>query len=339
MCELKKMTIFAKITRQMIKQKGIGKGGMILCVFAMLGMCALSFFLGPDHHISGELGICLPSPNLWHINPVSSWIINTVLLGGCAAAGFFLNRTYNFIRSTHPVLTSLFLVLAASNPWITGYLCASTLLCVVNLLCMSIMFRTFKSDNATQEMFVIGTFISVGSMCQYAFLPMAVAYFCSSIVMKVCRIKECLAFIMGLIAPYWVGIGLGLIPLEWIKIPQITILFDDYGAVADRFLIILSVGIAIFCGFMLGLNNSIKLYAGNSRVNAMNLTINFVGIVCVVCAIVDFSNIMAYLATLYFVVAVQVANLCALWNIRREGLAVAIPALVYIGFFIAMILT
>lgn len=323
---------------QMAKQKEMGKGGMLLCALAMIAMCTVSFLLRPDRRISGELGICLPSPNLWNINPVSSWIINTVLLGGCAAAGFFLNRRYNFIRSTHPVLTSLFLVLSASNPWITGYLSSSTLLCVVNLLCISIMFRSFRSGNATQELFVIGTFISVGSMFQYAFLPMLIAYVGAAIVMKVFRIKEFLAMSMGLLAPYWVGVGLGLIPLGNFSMPQLTNLFDDYAHASELLVLLLSVGLAIFAGVVLGLNNSIKLYAGNSRVNAMNLTINFVGLVCSICVIVDFSNMMAYLATLYFTVAVQVANLCALWNVRREPLVVAVPVIIYIGFFIAMIL-
>lgn len=323
----------------MAKQKGFGKGGLLLCALIMLAMCAVSFLLRPDRRISGALGLCLPSPNLWDINPISSWIINTVLIGGCAAAGFFLNRSYNFIRSTHPVLSAMFLVLAASNPWITAYLCSSTLLCVVNLLCISIMFRTFKSNNATQEMFVIATFISVGSMIQYAFLPMIVAYIAAAIVMKVFRFKEFLAMLMGLIAPYWVGVGLGLIPLEWFSMPQITNLFDGYAGTSDMLLLIISVGIAVFCGVILGINNTIKLYAGNSQVNAMNLTISFVGVVCGICVVIDFSNMMAYLATLYFVIAVQVANVCALWNVKRERVLVAIPTIIYIGFFIAMVFT
>lgn len=323
----------------MSKEKSLGKGGMVLSAIVMLAMCAISFLFRPEHRISGELGICLPSPNLWNINPISSWIINTVLLGGCAAAGFFLNRSYNFIRSTHPVLTSLFLVLSASNPWITGYLSSSTLLCVVNIICISVIFRCFRASNATQEMFIIGTFISIGSMIQYAFLPMIVAYILSAIVMKVFRFKEFLALLMGVVAPYWVTVGLGLIPLDRFSMPEITNLFQDYARASHLLVLSVSVGLAIFTGLVLGLNNCIKLYAGNSRINAMNLTIIFVGLVCSICVIVDFSNMMAYIATLYFTVAVQVANLCALWNIRRDHIVVLIPSMIYIAFFITMILT
>lgn len=322
----------------MTQYKGIGKTGLVLAVMAMIAMTAVAFAFRPPSRISGELGLCLPSPNLWEINPVSSWLINTVLTGAVALGAFFLNRTHNFIRSTQPVLPVMFLILAGSNPWINYYLSSSTLICTVNLLSLSILFGEYNSRNATQPMFAIGTFLSVGSMFQYAFLPMTVAYILGAIMMKAFRLKEFLALGMGLIAPYWVGIGLGLISIDSFEMPDITNLFSNFAEASEIFVMAVSVGVAIFFGSLLALNNSIKLYAGNSKVNAQNMTITLLGMVCIICIIVDFSNMLAYLATLYFTVAVQVADMCALWKIKREWLVVLIPAVIYIGFFVAMIL-
>lgn len=310
----------------------------MIAVIAMLVMTAISFVFRPDEKVSGELGICLRSPNLWQINPVLSWLMNTVLIGVVAAGGFFLNRTYNFIRSTQPVLPAMFLVLAGSNPWLNYYLSSSILICVVNLLALSVLFGSYASRNATQPMFVIGTLLSIGSMFQYAFLPMIVAYVIGAIMMKAFRFKEFMALGMGLSSPYWIGIGMGLLNLEWFNFPEISNLSSDFAKASDIFVMALSVGVAVFFGSILALNNSIKLYAGNSRVNACNMTLTLLGIVSVICIIVDFSNMLAYLDTLYFSVAVQVANLCALWKLRREWLAVAIPSLIYVGFFVVMLL-
>lgn len=323
----------------MTRQRGIGKTGMVLAAIAAAAMFAAVFFFGPELRLSGELGICLPSPNLWDIDPLWSWAINTALLATITAGAFLLNRQYNFIRSTQPVLPAMFLVLAASNPWITDYLSSSTLICFVNLLSLSVLFGCFRQRNATQQMFVIGTFFSIGSMCQYAFLPYIIPYTVGAIIMKAFRLKEFLAMGMGILAPYWVGIGMGIIPLEDFRMPEFTDLFNGFAQARELFVLMLSVGIAIFCGFILALNNSIKLYAGNSRVNALNMTITLVGLTSTLCIIIDFSNMMAYIATLYFSVAVQLANLCALWTIRREWLVVFIPSLVYIGFFLALLLT
>lgn len=322
----------------MTVEKGIGKTGLVLAVMAMVAMTAASFVFRPAQRVSGDLGLCLPSPNLWDLNPVSSWIINTVFIGVIAFGAFFLNRTYNFIRSTQPVLPAMFLILAGSNPWINYYLSSSTLICLVNLISLSLLFGCYNSHNATQPMFVIGTLISIGSMVQYAFLPMIVAFVIGAIIMKSFRLKEFMAMAMGLVAPYWVGIGLGLIPIDSFNIPEFTNLFSDFAKASEIFVMALSVGIVAFFGIILALNNSIKLYAGNSRINALNMTITLLGLVAIVCIIVDFSNMLAYLDTLYFSAAVQVANLCALWHLRKEWLVVLVPSVVFIGLFVLMII-
>ena len=144
---------------------------------------------------------------------------------------------------------------------------------------------------------------------------------------------------MGLIAPFWVGVGMGLIPLEAFSLPELTNLFSDYIHSSDLFVLLLSVGAAIFIAVILGLNNGIKLYAGNSRINALNMSISFIGVTCIIRIIIDFSNMMAYITTLYFTLAVQIANLCALWHFRHEWLVVTLPALTYIAFFITLLLT
>lgn len=323
----------------MVRKRGIGRYSLLLAAVVMIAMCVLAFIMQPEKPLTGNLGICLPSPNLWHINPISSWVINTVLLGAVAAGGFFMNRTYNFIRSTEPVLPVMFLILAGSCPWITYNLSVSTLLCVVNLLSLSVLFSTYKSPNATQEMFTIATLLSVGSMFQYAFLPMILPYIIGAIIMKALRIKEFLALLMGLVAPYWVGIGLGLIGLDSFTMPDFSNLFSDFTQTSERYILMVSVGLAIFVGAVLALNNSIKLYAGNSQVNAMNMCITILGGVSIICVVVDFSNMIAYLATLFFTVAVQVANLCALWNIKKEWLVVFVPGVIYLALFILAILT
>lgn len=322
-----------------MRYQGIGKRGLAISILLMAAMCAASFLFAPDTRLTGESGICLPSPNLWEIPPIWSWGANTFLLGAIAAGAFFLNRYYNFIRSTEPVLPTMFFVLAASNPWNDTHLTAATIICAVNLLSLAVLFGCYRKQNATQEIFIIATFISIGSMCQYAFLPFILPIVAGAIIMKAFRIKEFFALIMGLIAPYWVGLGFGLITPDHFNIPEISNLFTGFAAPPDLIILMLSVGVASFIGLLLGFNNSIKLYAGNSRVNALNMTISLIGVMSMICVIVDFTNMMAYLTTLFFTVAVQIANLCALWTIKREWIVGVVPTVIYIGFFLVMLFT
>lgn len=321
-----------------MKKEGFGKGDLAIAVAIMMAMCVASYLFTPAVRIAGESGICLPSPNLWEIPPLWSWGGNTLLLGVIALCSFLMNRHFNFIRSTEPVLPAMFLILAASVPWNNTHLSTSTIICAVNLLNLALLFGCYRKPNATQEIFIIATSLSVGSMFQYAFLPYIIPIALGGMVIKAFRIKEFLALLMGLIAPYWVGIGLGLIPLENLAVPELSNLFSGYATFPDLFILILTVGLTALIGILLGFNNSFKLYAGNSRVNALNMIVNIMGLVSIVCIIIDFTNMMAYLATLSFSVAVQVANLCALWRLKREWLVILILALIYIGLFMAMIL-
>lgn len=312
---------------------------MALVTVAAAAMCALSFFLGHHRNLTGDLGICMPSPNQWHIDPLLSWILNTCILAIIALGTHLLNRHYNYIRSTQPVMPAMFLLMTCSVPWLTEALNASTLVCVLNLMSLSVLFSCYRRRNATQEMFVIGTFFSLGSMCQYAFIPYIPVYAVSGIIMKAFRFKEFLAMGMGIIAPYWVGMGLGLITPGDFTLPEFSNLFDGYADHTDLFMLLVSVGLAAFSGLLLGLNNAIKLYAGNSRINALNLAVSLTGLVSIICIILDFRNMTAYVATMFMTVAAQFANLCALWTIKREWLVVFIPGVIYAIIFTVMLLT
>lgn len=322
----------------MTRSVGIGKTGMALAVVVAGAMCVLSYLLSQGFRVSGELGICLPSPNMWPLQKLVSWILATLLLGAMTLGSILLNRRFNFIRSTQPVLPAMFVVLVASNPMIVDHLSSSLLVCAVNMISLALLFDCHRQRNATQQMFVIGSLVSLGSMCQYAFLPYVFAYVGSAMVMKVFRIKEFLAMGMGLVAPYWVGVGLGLIGLDRFNMPEFTDLFNGFAQAPDLFILLVSVSLAVFLAVVFGLNNLVRLYAGNSRVNAMNLSVSFVGLISIGCIIVDFSNMLAYIATLYFTLTVQLANFCALSSFRKEWIVVAVPAFIYVSFFIILLL-
>lgn len=310
---------------------------MALAAVCAVAMCVLAFIFRPELPFSGLSGICLPPPSEWGLPPVASWIINVLLLGATAAAIWRLNHKFNFNRTTRPVLPALFLVFVASDPWITVELSSSLIMCAANVVALWLLFSVYDSPDATQPMFVTGTFISIGSMFEYAFVPMVAVYLIAAIVLKIFRVKEIMAFILGLVAPYWVCLGFGWIsPLQF-QIPSPSPLFSDPSQAADLFLLVLSAGIAVLFGLAFGIADAIKIYAGNSRVNAMNSVIVWMGIICAVCMTIDFNNLPAYLATLFFCVALQFANLCALWQIRHEWLVSLIPSAVYVALFVLMV--
>lgn len=315
-------------------KKGIGKIGLAVVALVAVAMCILSLIFHPVEISPVQYGFFLPSPDAWDFDPFWSWIINTLLIGFIALLLFLINKSYNFIRTTEPVVVVLFLIMASSGPWFTESINTSVLLCLANVVCLGIIFDSYASRNATRELFTLGLVVGIGSMVQYAFLPMAVVYFLWTLFMKVMRPKEILAYLAGMLCPYWIALGVGWLRFSNFHFPSLNPLFS-YGQDPGEFFVLLSgIALATVAGFIIALVNSIKLYAGNSRVNAMNLCVTALGAACVVCILVDFDNIGAYVTTLYMACTVQVANICALWNPRMPWLVTVVPSLCYMGLFV-----
>ena len=317
---------------------GIGKTGVAIAVVIAIAMCLLSFLYHPIQIQPIQYGLCLPSPDAWDFDPLGSWIVNTALIGLIAILLFLINKSYNFVRTTEPALVTVFLIMAASGPWFTQSLNTSVLLCLANVVCMGIVFDSYDVKNATQELFTVGLVVGFGSMVQYAFLPMAIVYFLWAIFMKVLRIKETLAFLIGMVCPYWIALGIGWIHFSQLHYPSLSPLFS-YEKDPSEFIILLSgIAFAAAFGFILVMVNSMKLFAGNSRVYAMNLCVTILGAASVIFILIDFDNIHAYVTTLYMACAVQIANICALWNPRMPWMVSVLPSLFYIAVFVCSII-
>lgn len=314
----------------------MGKEGMTLAVIASIAMASVAFFAEATRPLAGDMGFCLPSPNQWGISPTGGWVINLCLLLATTVTLYFVNKQHTFVQGSDTVLTGMFLIMSASNLWVSGMLTSSTIMALANLLCLWILFTCYRKRNATQEIFVIATILSIGSMIQYAFIFMIPVYLIGAIMMKCFRFKVLVAFTMGLAAPYWVGIGLGILPLESFSIPSFTNLFDGYESKSGLFFGLLNVAVTVITGFILALNNGVKLYAGNTQRRLNNMVINVLGVVAVISMLIDFNNMVAYMATIYMITAVQFANLFALWNIHRGWLWVLSISLLYVAGFVMM---
>ena len=321
------------------KRRTIGKDTLSLSIIFMLVLGAIAFLSGAGHFEKSECGLFLPSPESWIPLPIASVGTNLLLLIAIGITSVFFNRHYNFVKTSQPVGQTAFFLMAGSNVLVTGELGTSTLLLIANFVCFSFLFDTYRKPNATQEFFIVATIIALGSMVQYAFLMMIPVFIAAGFILQAMRIREILAFGMGLIAPFWVGIGLGLLPLEQFRLPRPTILFLQTGIEESSVAILVNIGFTLLTAILMFLNNEIKLYAGNSRVLALNNIISVSRLAAAICMIADYDNLPAYLATFYYACSYQTANLFALRDIKRGPLLMDITAIIYAALFAATLLT
>lgn len=258
-----------------------------------------------------RLGFCLPSPNLWNLPPTIGWTVNTCLLLLCAAAWFFINKEFTIVKGIDRLTLVAFLIFVSSNPVCTGHLSTGSILLSVTVLCLTILFGTVNRRNSTHQIFAIYTFLSIGSMFQYAFVPMMLLFFIAAIIMKAMRTKEVLATLLGIVAPYWVAVGLGAVSIEQFSLPDLVP--DFSGLFSSRALVVLWInfGVSLLSGLLMAFSNSMAIFAGNTETRARNNVITLIIVMTALFVIFNYSNMAAYLPTFYFALAVQVGNFFA----------------------------
>lgn len=294
----------------------------------------ITLILYPPVAITGDLGLCLPSPNEWGIPRFPGWLINTILIGLSAAIISTANKKYNFIPEADPIMSTGMVLLLACNGITTATLTTSTLLLLSNALALFIIISTYEERNASREFFMVATLASIGSMFQYSFLVMIPVYVGGGLLMKSFRFREFIAFVFGLIAPYWIAVGLGLIPPDAFRLPESLSIVSKGAVDSDIFLTLVATAIMAAVGFILSLYNGVRLFSRNSRLRCMHMTFNLLGYVAVLAVIFDFRNFTAYFGTLTLWLGIELATMLYFYNIRQPKVALGILLVVFLPLYI-----
>lgn len=294
---------------------------LTVCIFAAPGA-------------AGDVGLSLPSPNEWHIPKFIGWVLNGSLIFLSIAVVSQANRQYNFIPSNDYALPALLSIILCSLCITNATISTSTILLATNIVGLYILFGTYESYNASIEFFILGSLLAVGSMFQYAFLMMIPAYIVGGILMKSLRFREVAAFILGLIAPYWVLVGLDIVPMPSFEAPHTLKVMSEAKGDHDLFIALIAGIIMCILGILMTIYNSLRLLMRNARPRSMHGTINVMGIICALCMLLNFNNFVSYLGTIALWLAIETAMMFDLYETRTPSAWVGGISLVFIIIFI-----
>lgn len=312
-----------------------GRSGLAVAMLLLAVMAAVSYLLPLPSYPDGNHGLCFPSPAEWNINPPASLLANYVLLIAAALALIAVNEAYGFIHSSKVVYSSVFLILCGSFPWLTEGVNTSTLLVCGNVAAMWLLFSAEGGRNSSEAMFGLSTIFSFGSMVQYSFaLYLPVWLLCAASV-KALTFRSFLAYLLGIITPYWILIGFGIITPSSFSQPHIGMLFDNIAGRTDFLLLLIGIGTVAFLFMLLALSNAVRLYGLTARRRAMNGALVILGAGTILLLIFDFNNLLAYVATLCLVFGVQTAHLSNFSRFRHPWIPLAVIAAACIGMLLA----
>lgn len=299
----------------MTNRRILNTRGFILVVLLCIAAAAAALFIEPPA-CPDDFGICLPSPNIWPIEPFWAKLLNAVCVFGAAGCIFLLNKHFSIIKTSQPLWASLFLSLCCGNALLTGRpnQGSAVFLCLLAAICMVLL--SYKRRNATKLLYSAAALISLGSAFEYAFIIFAAALLPAAAEMKVFRFKEVIAILLGFITPYWIGLGLGIVtPADFHPILPSPIFLSVVPP--GLFAAVVVLGVLLLATLLLTLNNLMKLYAGNSRLRNCVNVINIFGLAAALGIVFDFRNIMAYVMMFNMWCALQLGIIFTLWNFKK----------------------
>lgn len=313
--------------------------GMLAIIIVCLLLALLGSGIGRPISADIDFGLVFPSPEQWSFIPLFAKILNVAGIGLCGLVLYFINKNFSLIKTGQPLGASFFLPLCFANLIIGGRWTQLPVVTFLTLIIFATLFSAYRARNATRPIFFVATCLSVGSMVEYAFIPLACAALAGAFLMEAMRPKEFLAMGLGIIAPYWVGIGFGIIDPMAIRLPAPHTVFQG-NLPPEIFLTLTVAGVMALCAVILSLYNGLILYAGNTRVRRSILVINTFGVFASIAMLFDVDNILAYLGVCNIWISIQLANLFTLRDLRRGGMLFWLLQLLVISisliFYIAL---
>lgn len=311
-----------------------GPVGLCLAALLYLVMAGCSFSMLGSMPLNGNIGLCLPSPNEWMLSPGLSMALSLALTALCVILMVAINARFSIIPGTGLLYAVTFLVATGSIPWVNQRLSSAIILTGVVLICTYMLFTLYGRRHAAQGICVIFSLLSWGSMVQYAFMLVMPIFLLGTIFLNILRIREFFGAILGIICPYWIMMGLGVINLDSFGLPQLTNLFRDFTAPGSLFFLMVGQGITALLTLILTMSNTMASSGTGQQLRSYHAFINLLSIAMVWFMLFDSSNMLAYTTTLAACFGFQAARFAANPRNRFAYLPVVICLPILIASFV-----
>lgn len=295
------------------------------------------FSAGLTELVPAGTGLAFPSPSQWLRGGWADFLASIACSGLTMGGMLLLNRIHNILRSMTSLYVALFSVMMLGTPNLASQFYAGSLLAALIPLCLLLLLSCYRYYGATHRVFLIFFLLSLAGTTQYCFIPYIAVMFLGLAQMAIFNRRTVLAAIFGIITPWWILIGFGLInPLE-LQLPVLEPVFSKIGT-GDTVLLFLSLGVTVAAQLTAYSFNVFKAIAYNARARGINGVFSILSIVTVAMICLDFHNILSYVPLLYFCAAVEISRYFATHRNDRSCILVLSLIAVYIALFVCQTL-
>ena len=251
-------------------------------------------------------GLLAPGAGQWFAPTLLNRLLNAlfVLVGGVLLLR--INNRFSLIQR-HTLLPFLFFLLfELVSPSLTLLGDGNVTAVVLLLLCI-LFFHAYQSEKAQPAFLIMFTLALCTLFCtRYIYyVPLFLIGFAQ---MRCLSIKSLLGALVGLITPFWIGVG-----LDWIPASQLTRLLPDFDFTIPQsipydnpqlWIVVLTALLGLFSGTTM----LYSTFNEKRQIRAYNGFTNLLSVYAALLLIVDYRNYTLYLPVLNAAVAMQAAS-------------------------------
>ena len=276
---------------------------MLLCALALVAVTAVSLTLGIEpSSVQGEGLFFSLRSTLIDRGPLSA-AINVLCLLATGGILLALNKVFTFVRSMTHLFVSAFFLLQLAHPSGLVSLNAGTLLGLVGAVTLMPLFASFQDSHAQRSIFLIFALVATGVMFHYGFLMLIPVYLLGFANMRVLDFKGVLAMLIGLVTPYWIVLGLGIVSPMDAHLPQ--------WALMERPQLTVQFGMALATsalGIVLMVMNLLTVVNYRMQPRVYNISLMTILVMVIITLCLDYHDLAVFLPLLNLMVAVQMAQ-------------------------------
>ena len=226
-------------------------------------------------------------------------------IGLTCALLLLLNRRYAFMSGMTTLMVGMYAILEAAVPEITGTWHHGNLLALAVVFGLHILYASYEKRR-TERFMLVAAIIAAGGLLNVAFLYTLIPIALATVQLRQMTFKTLLALALGTVLPYWLAVGLGLVPLEALRIPVVQPLLSLSPEAFAPHLIAAAVALAI--GIVAVALNFLHLVKYKQQLRVYNGVTLVLMLYAALMMVVDGANSLTYLPLLNAMVALQVAH-------------------------------
>lgn len=277
-------------------------------VAAIVTVCAVLFYLtGNSLPLAGDKGLALPTANEWFGNQHLSFAASIIVNGAIVFIMLLLNKVYNVFRSISSLNIALFAAMQLATPDLLTQFYTGTMLALIVPLCLLLLFNCYRAPTLTRHIFLIFLLLSFFTATQYCYGLYAIAFMLGIGQMRIFNARSIIAALLGIITPWWIMIGFGIISISDIAIPSFVSVFSVIDH-SDTLLLLTTMGLTAFAMILCFSLNLLKTIAYNARARAINGSFTVISLLTIVCACADYRNIVSYIPMLNFCASMEITH-------------------------------